>query len=267
VDFTERPALRWPSRCRCQSFGASAGEDTTKAVAQRPATHVIRAVARPVSPVLCRPCALPNSAISRSSGGAARRRARLPRRALPWRGPPGARRAYSQHQHRSARLIRSSALGRAGRHHVIGDRARRSAWYLCECLTRFGSCLRVTVRSTRHDPLPRPLHRASSARAEPLPAQSIMPPLRGSVDSPATPRGVWQLSGEGTQPPRCCRVPGGRHDHREGGRDDPEGGQDSVRGEEAVSGRVAPSGAAASWRRHLGERYMGLVLFVRCGGG
>jgi hypothetical protein len=31
--------------------------------------------------------------------------------------------------------------------------------------------------------------------------------------------------------------------------------------------RVPPSGAAASRRRHLGERYMGLVLFVRCGGG
>ena len=61
---------------------------------------------------------------------------------------------------------------------------------LVRCLTRFGSCLRVTGRSTRHDPLPGPSTRASSARAEPLPAQSIMPPLRGPVDSPATLRGL-----------------------------------------------------------------------------
>ena len=38
-----------------------------------------------------------------------------------------------------------------------------------------------------------PAHLAS---AEPLPAQSIMPPLRGPADSPATLRGFWQLSGE-----------------------------------------------------------------------
>jgi len=50
-----------------------------------------------------------------------------------------------------------------------------SAWSLCGCLTRFRSCLRVTGRSTRHDPLP-PSTRANRARMEPLPAQSIMPP-------------------------------------------------------------------------------------------
>ncbi len=36
---------------------------------------------------------------------------------------------------------------------------------------------------------PSPSTRASPARAEPLPDQSIMPPLRGPVDSPATLRG------------------------------------------------------------------------------
>lgn len=40
------------------------------------------------------------------------------------------------------------------------------------CLTRFGSCLRVTGQSTRHDPLSWPLHtstprwRGASARAK-----------------------------------------------------------------------------------------------------
>jgi hypothetical protein len=196
VDFTERPALRWPSRCRCQSFGASAGEDTTRAVAQRPATHVIRAVARPVSPVLCRPpcvapCALPNSAISRSSGGAARRRARLQRRALPWRAPPGARRAIlsstNTDQHGSSVRVRLAAQAATM---SSATRARRSAWYLRECLTRSGSCLRVTGRSTRHDPFPRPLHTGKFGPRGASTSTSIMPPLRGSVDSPATLRGL-----------------------------------------------------------------------------
>jgi hypothetical protein len=56
-------------------------------------------------------------------------------------------------------------------------------------LTRFGSCPRVAGRSTRHDPLARPSTRARPARSEPLPAQSIMPPLRGPVDSSAALRG------------------------------------------------------------------------------
>ncbi len=48
-----------------------------------------------------------------------------------------------------------------------------------------GRCLRVTGRSTRHDPLP-PSTRANRARMEPLPAQSIMPPkaVRLTVPSP-----------------------------------------------------------------------------------
>jgi hypothetical protein len=47
--------------------------------------------------------------------------ARLPRRALPWRGPPGARPAtLLQRRYRSARLTRQGALG-PGRRHVIGD--------------------------------------------------------------------------------------------------------------------------------------------------
>jgi hypothetical protein len=193
--------------------------------------------------------------------------ARLPRRALPWRGPPGARRAILSStnidQHGSSVRVRLAAQAATM---SSATRARRSAWYLCECLTRFGSCLRATGRSTRRDPLPGPSTRASSARAEPLPAQSIMP-RRGSVDSPATLRGVWQLSGEGTQPLRCCRAPRGRHNNREGGRDDPEAARIPSAVSRQYLARVQPSGAAASWRRHLGERYMGLVVFVRCGGG
>jgi len=84
--------------------------------------------------------------------------ARLPHRALPWRGPPGARRAtLLQHQHRSARLNRLSGWSRV---RLMPSTAGewRSTWCLCGCLTRFGSCLRASGRSTRHDPLPRPLH-------------------------------------------------------------------------------------------------------------
>ena len=46
---------------------------------------------------------------------------------------------------------------------------------------------------------PGPSTRAHFARAEPLPGESIMPPpLRGPADSPATLRGLWQLSDEAT---------------------------------------------------------------------
>ena len=55
------------------------------------------------------------------------------------------------------------------------------------CLTRFGSCLRVAGRSTRHDPLTRLPGQYIPAAEEPMPRdQSIMPPLRGPVDSPTT---------------------------------------------------------------------------------
>jgi len=46
----------------------------------------------------------------------------------------------------------------AGHRHVSGGRGVQFAWCLCGCLTRFGSCLRMAGRSTRHDPFTRPLH-------------------------------------------------------------------------------------------------------------
>ena len=62
----------------------------------------------------------------------------------------------------------------------------------------FGWCLRATGRSTSHDPLPRPLHtgtlrpRGASTSTKHHGARYADP-----VDSPTTPPGFWQLSGEG----------------------------------------------------------------------
>jgi hypothetical protein len=95
------------------------------------------------------------------------------------------------------------------------------------CLTRFGSCLRVTGRSTRHDPLARPSRQYIPADTEPLPgakASCRRCAVRLTVPPPS---GIWQLPGEaparrppGSQagaarPPHGHRQPGlepgGRH--------------------------------------------------------
>jgi hypothetical protein len=56
---------------------------------------------------------------------------------------------------------------------------------------------------------------SSVSRPEPLPGQSIMPPLRVQLTVPPPPV-VWQLSGAGTQPPHRCPAPGGKHDRQAG---------------------------------------------------
>lgn len=78
----------------------------------------------------------------------------------------------------------------AGQRHVIGGRGVLVCLVLVRRLTACGSCLRVRGRSTRPILRPGPTTRARPARMEPLPGPSIMPPLRGPADSPATLRGL-----------------------------------------------------------------------------
>src|SRR5215472_11470702 len=77
----------------------------------------------------------------------------------------------------------------------------------------------MTGRSTRHDPLLQPLHTSTPRWRGAFARPSIMPPLCGSVDSPATSGGLAAI---GRAPdPLASQVPGGnlwppapRQDHR-----------------------------------------------------
>jgi hypothetical protein len=103
------------------------------------------------------------------------------------------------------------ALG-PGRRHVIGDQCVIGLPGAgADASPALDRAWRLTGQSTRHDPLPRPSTPASSTRMEPLPGQSIMPPLRGSVDSPAILLGfcsyrVKHLFGSALPGPVCNEV-------------------------------------------------------------
>jgi hypothetical protein len=78
-----------------------------------------------------------------------------------------------------------SAADLFGRYSLRQVECAQRPHFLCH-RTRFGSCLRVTAGQPVMILWPGPSTPADPAGAKPLPAQNIMPPLRGPADSPAT---------------------------------------------------------------------------------
>jgi hypothetical protein len=64
-----------------------------------------------------------------------------------------------------------------------------------ECLARLGLCIQAAGRSTRHNPLMRPLHTSKTRWRGASASPSIMPPQAVRLTVPPL-SGAWQLSVE-----------------------------------------------------------------------